>query len=246
MESFKLRTMILLLSVFILDTISKTVTLHESGAQSFKITYGYPQEGEESRVQFHLTGTTLLTSTTRSSLVCIDTGSSSFTVADGATVNAFGITFICNSDSCSDSLTLNPFLYGSEVTFSSSSYNWAIANRVDISLANKGGMRGDGLAATTIYGMNSSMFSSSNIPAVNTTKYLKCFAQYAPNSTAIDIEVDRDVTNWATADTTVGVSDSDYSCLKVADNDTCGAYELMKGIPVVIVLIIVYFLLSIE
>jgi len=161
-----------LFCLFISSLFTKTITLHEDSNQNFKMTYGYPQNEEFARIKFHLTQDNVLTSSTRSTLVCANLASSGADIAAAPGDTAFSISFFCSGATCGNSLSANPSLFSSKVTNSTGAFAWT-ADRTDHSSKNVGGEQGDGLSITTTYGFSESDFSSTNIPAVGSTTYLK-------------------------------------------------------------------------
>ena len=149
------------------------MTLQSNNSQYFNLTYGYPQDGEISRIQFQVKMSTILTSSTRSTLICVNTNSSSFTVSSGSTLPAFGMMFYCGQSTCANSSDVSVQLYGSTVVVTSGIYQWFENTKYDIEAVNKGSTDGDGTTVKSIYGLDTAYLRWANVPDGSSDTFLK-------------------------------------------------------------------------
>ncbi|CAI2380559.1 unnamed protein product [Moneuplotes crassus] len=203
--------------------------LHRDLSKDFNMTYGYPQDGEKTRIQFEAYTDTTMTSSTRSTVICIDTNSTTFTVSDGSTKNAFGMSFYCSQASCTNSSQVSTQFFGSQVTYSSGHYIWTHTTNYDIEPMKRGSISGDGTILKTVYGLDTAYHGWSKIPAVGQVVYLKCFAEFMAGNSQVNINNSLTLTSWGTSDVVVNVTTNDFQCLQ--NSTTCSAY-LTKVITV--------------
>ncbi|CAI2371219.1 unnamed protein product [Moneuplotes crassus] len=188
----------------------KTINLVTSGSQQLNIIYKEPQDGELLRVQTQVILDSVLGSAKYASAICANTGSSSYTVSDGTTVEAFGFMFACSiSGGCTNSQDVGVTFYGSTAQYSSSNWYWKVNTRVDISSVNKGTEAGNGLTVTSVFGLPSNFADWANIPLQDVTAYLKCFGAFNVDSTSANINSDQTLTSWPTQTEAVTITAAD-------------------------------------
>jgi hypothetical protein len=171
------------------------------------------QANEAVRIRFDLTLSELLGYNKVATVICIQTENSSYTMNDGDTKSAFGVSFECTiSGGCSNSLHLGASFYGATATYSGSAYTWINSN-LDLSTSNKGNEAGDGLTVKTTYGMDASWADWANIPLENVSSYLKCFASYNVDPSTASLNTQRDITNWVNSNESFLITTSEVNCL---------------------------------
>ncbi|CAI2378796.1 unnamed protein product [Moneuplotes crassus] len=225
MNLTKISIFILLLTLLSSGFATKTVNLVTSGTQTLNLIYQEPQSGEELRVQVQTNLDSVLGNDKVSTAICVNTGSSTYTVSDGTTVDAFAFMFSCAvSGGCTDSQGVGVTFFGSTAQYSSSNWNWKVNTRVDISPVNVGTEAGDGTTITSTFRLPSNYASWSKVPSQDETVYLKCFGVFNVATGSGTINSDQTVTSWGTQSTTVTVTASDLDGSSDGSSDgTSGA-----------------------
>ncbi|CAI2370690.1 unnamed protein product [Moneuplotes crassus] len=84
------------------------------------------------RVQAQVILDSILEKDNVATAICVNTGSSTFTMTDGATAKVFGIMFTCAVDGgCSDSLNVGVTFFGSTMEYSSNNWIWKSLRKFD-------------------------------------------------------------------------------------------------------------------
>ena len=217
----------LFLALFLaLAVAEKTITLVEDGnGQSMSLVYKEPQPGETLRVQtvMQLQGTDALANGNASTVICVNTGSSDYTMADGASAEAFGVMFTCsNAAGCTDSQDVAVNFYGSAVTYASGtdSFEWSPSTRIDISAANFGNDRSTGTRVASTWSLASDYADWSNLPLIDQTAYLRCWAKFNVASADANINSVNTVSDWTnTENQSVAVVEADLTSVASSSSD---------------------------
>ncbi|CAI2379049.1 unnamed protein product [Moneuplotes crassus] len=229
MDLRKIQTLVLLFSLISAGFATKTVNLVTSGTQTLNLIYQEPQSGEELRVQVQVNLDSVLGNGNVATAICANTGTTTFSLSDGATVEAFAFMFSCAvSGGCTDSQGVGVTFFGSTTQFSSSNWNWKVNTRVDISPVNVGTEAGDGTTITSTFRLPSNYADWSNVPRQDVTAYLKCFGIFNVATASGNINADQTVTSWGAQSTTVTVTASDLDGSSSGTSGALGQFSLIK------------------